>query len=153
MPRDNLPKVVRDCHDLLTWLIPSLDHLPRNRRFTLGERLESSLIEILELLVEAAYSRTKQQVLQRANIRLAVVRHLWRMAHELDTIPGKRYAHGTKLMDDPVRREGVSRVRPPWPHLPWTSKVNYSLMRVERVKAYMQRLTVIRNGLNDTPMS
>jgi hypothetical protein len=100
MSRDNLPKVVQDCHDLLTWLIPLLDHFPRNRRFTLGERLENSLLEILELLVEAAYSKTKQQALQRANLRLAVVRHLWRMAHELETIPGKRYAHGAKLMDD-----------------------------------------------------
>ena len=81
-------------------MIPLLDNFPRNRRFTLGERLEAGLIEILELLVEAAYARSKQDVLKRANLRLAVVRHLWRIAHELKIIPSKRYAHGAKLLDD-----------------------------------------------------
>jgi len=81
-------------------LIPHLDSFPRNRRFTLGDRLESGVIEILELLVEAAYTRNKHDVLKRANLRLAVVRHLWRVAHELKTIPTKRYGQGAKLLED-----------------------------------------------------
>lgn len=76
MAKNTLPKAVQDCHNLLIWLIPLLDDFPRNRRFTLGERLEASLIEILELLVEAAYARNKRDILKRANLRLAVVRHL-----------------------------------------------------------------------------
>jgi hypothetical protein len=100
MTYQSLPKAVQDCHNLLIWLIPLLDNFPRNRRFTLGERLEAGLLEILELLVEAAYAKTKRDVLKRANLRLAVVRHLWRMAHELRTISTKRYAHGAKLLDD-----------------------------------------------------
>ncbi len=84
----------------MIWLIPLLDHFPRNRRFTLGERLESGIIEILENLVEASYSRDKLARLKRANLRLAVLRHLWRAAHELKTIPTKRYAHGARFLDD-----------------------------------------------------
>ena len=55
----NTPKAVQDCHDLIFWMIPQLDKLPRNRRFTLGEKLENRLLEILENLVAAAYSRNK----------------------------------------------------------------------------------------------
>ena len=79
MARNSLPKAVQDCHNLLIWLIPLLDNFSRNRRFTLGERLESGLLEILELLVQAAYIRNKGELLKRANLRLAVVRHLWRI--------------------------------------------------------------------------
>ena len=100
MAKNTLPKAVQDCHNLLIWLIPLLDDFPRSRRFTLGERLEAGLIDILECLVEAAYSRNKREILKRANLRLAVVRHLWRMAHELKIIPTKRYAHGAKLLDE-----------------------------------------------------
>lgn len=50
----NVPQAVQACHELLLWLIPQLDKFPRVRRFTLGERLEASLIQVLELLVEAA---------------------------------------------------------------------------------------------------
>ena len=49
MDRNSLPKAVQDCHTLLIWLIPLLDNFPRNRRFTLGERLESGLLEILKM--------------------------------------------------------------------------------------------------------
>ena len=66
-----MPKAVQDCHALLIWLIPLLDDFPRNRRFTLGERLESGLLEILECLVEAAYARNKRDMLKRANLGLA----------------------------------------------------------------------------------
>lgn len=72
----SVPQAVQLCHELLLWLIPQLDKFPRSRRFTLGERLEAGLIEVL---VEAAYSRNKEAPLRRANLRLEVVRHLWRL--------------------------------------------------------------------------
>jgi len=96
--KENLPKAVQDCHDLLRWMIPELDHFPRVRRFSLGERLESGLLAVLEWLVEAAYAREKSMLLARANQRLAVVRHLWRLCHELGVISQKKYLHGAELM-------------------------------------------------------
>jgi hypothetical protein len=79
----NLPKAVEDCHALLSWIIPHLDGFPRARRFTLGERIESGLLFVLERLVEAAYARQKAEILQAANLRLDVIRHLWRLSHSL----------------------------------------------------------------------
>ncbi len=53
----SVPQAVQLCHELLLWMIPQLDKFPRVRRFTLGERLENALLEVLELLVEAAYTK------------------------------------------------------------------------------------------------
>jgi hypothetical protein len=51
--RDATPQAVQSCHALIGWLIPQLDKL--RRRFTLGERPELALLEVLELLLlEAA---------------------------------------------------------------------------------------------------
>ncbi len=94
-----VPKAVQDCHELLLWLIPQLDKFPRNRRFTLGERLETCLLRVLENLVAAAYSRDKTGDLRQANRQLQVVRHLWRLCHELQVISIKHYAHGAGLLD------------------------------------------------------
>ena len=102
----NTPQAVQRCHELLLWLIPQLDKFPRVRRFTLGERLETGLLEVLELLVEAAYSRSKAAMLKRANLRLEVVRHLWRLGHELSTVSTRRYEHGARLIDDLGRQIG-----------------------------------------------
>ena len=53
-PNSTVPRAVQSCHDLLAWLIPCLDDFPRVRRFTLGERLETTLLQVLEGLVKAA---------------------------------------------------------------------------------------------------
>ncbi|MGE3152974.1 MAG: diversity-generating retroelement protein Avd [Nitrospiraceae bacterium] len=110
----SLPQAVQSCHELLLWLIPQLDKFPHSRRFTLGERLEAGLLTVLELLVEAAYTHNKAVFLHRANLRLEVVRHLWRLAHELKVMATRQYEHGAKLIDGLGRQiGGWLRSQPP----------------------------------------
>lgn len=96
MNTDNTPKAIEDCHELLRWIIPQLDKFPRNHRFTLGERLETALLEVLEALVAAAYSGDKRADLELANRKINVVRHLWRLAFELKIVAHKSYAYGSE---------------------------------------------------------
>jgi hypothetical protein len=96
--KQTIPKAVEDCHQLLLWIIPKLDHFPRNRRYTLGERIENGLLEILENLTEAAYSRNKLALLQNANRHIAVIRHLWRLCFELKAVNKKSYQYGSQLL-------------------------------------------------------
>ncbi len=106
MMAPSVPQAVQVCHELLLWLIPQIDKFPRVRRFTLGERIETGLLDVLELLVETAYTRNKEAPLRRANLRLEVVRHLWRLAHELKVIATRQYEHGAKLIDALGRQIG-----------------------------------------------
>lgn len=101
-----VPQAVQSCHELLLWLIPQLDKFPRVRRFTLGERIEAGVLDVLELVVEAAYTRNKDTPLRRANIKLEVVRHLWRAAHDLKVMATRQYEHGARLLDDVGRQIG-----------------------------------------------
>ncbi len=55
-------------------MIPHLDKLPKNRRYTLGEKLENRLLTILESLVTAAYAPNKRTFLFQANRDLEVCR-------------------------------------------------------------------------------
>jgi hypothetical protein len=104
--QDGTPQAVQATHELLRWLIPTLDKFPRQRRFTLGERLEQEVLAVLALLAEAAYSRDKDALLQRANVRIEVSRHLWRLAHEMQIISTRRYEYGSRLLDDVGRQVG-----------------------------------------------
>lgn len=92
------PKAVEDCRDLLLWIIPHLDKLPKHRRYTIGEKLENRLLVVLENLVESAYSRNKRPLLQQANLNLEISRHLWRLCHDFKAISHKSYAHGSQLL-------------------------------------------------------
>ena len=92
------PKIIQDCHSILLWLIPKLDKFPRHRRFTLGERIETGLLDVLEWLITANYKNNNKTELAQANHKLAVIRHLWRLCYELEVIPIKQYEHGSKLL-------------------------------------------------------
>ncbi len=94
------PQAVQHCHEILLWMIPHLDKFPRVRRFTLGERLETRLLEVLENLVEAAYTKNKKAQLTEANRQLEVIRHLWRLSFELQVISNQTYEHGAKLVNE-----------------------------------------------------
>ena len=97
-PNSNLPKVVHDCRELLLWMIPHLDKLPKNRRYTLGEKLENRLLAILESLITAAYARNKSSHLTEANLGLEVARQLWRLCYDFKGVSTKSYEHGGRLM-------------------------------------------------------
>ena len=98
-------QAVQACHDLLEWIIPQLDKFPRVRRYTLGERLETTLLSVLEGLLAAAYGRDKSS-LAAANLHLDLARHLWRLAYRLQAVPLQRYEHGARLMLELGRQIG-----------------------------------------------
>ncbi|MGH8476157.1 MAG: diversity-generating retroelement protein Avd [Methylococcales bacterium] len=104
--KDTTPQAVQAAHELLLWLIPQIDKFPRVRRFTLGERLESCLLEVLDLSIEAAFTHEKRAALQRANLRLEVAKHLWRLAMEFQVVALRQYEHGARLMDELGRQLG-----------------------------------------------
>lgn len=82
---------VEACHQCLLWLIPAIDKFPRLRRFTLGEKLETNMLDVLSLLTQAAYQRNKTNTLSIANQKMNIVVHLWRLSYELKVIDRRRY--------------------------------------------------------------
>ena len=107
-PQNNqpLPQAVQSCHDLLLWMIPQLDKFPRLRRYTLGEKINSLLLEILEFLLDATYSKRPYTPLNKANIKLSMLRHLWRLCMELKVIDKRRYRFGSDLITEIGQQTG-----------------------------------------------
>jgi hypothetical protein len=50
-------------YDLLLWMIPKLEKFPKSQKFLLAGRIENLMLDILDLLIEAAYSRNKEAML------------------------------------------------------------------------------------------
>lgn len=110
------------CYQFVRWLIPVLDSLPRRQKFQLGDRLQTAALDVLETLVEAAYTRDRAGLLQRANLGLEKLRFWIRLAHDLALIDFRRYEHAARLIDALGRQVGgwlraerspMGRGRPP----------------------------------------
>ncbi len=97
---------VEGCYQLLLWLIPVLDNLPRRQKFQLGDRMQATAMQVLDILVAAAYTRERSALLQQANLELEKLRLWIRLAHELQLLDFKRYEHAARLIDDLGRQVG-----------------------------------------------
>ena len=60
--------VITKTYDLIVWTVNHTSRFPRNHRHVLGERIEQQLYDVLELLIEAKFSRQRRA--QRIRTRL-----------------------------------------------------------------------------------
>ena len=80
------PVLLVKWYDWVKWLLERVDSFPKNQRFVFGQRLADRGIDVLELLVESAYSSQKAALLARANRQLEVLRWLVRLAKDRDLL-------------------------------------------------------------------
>ena len=95
----SLPIVVK-MYDLLLYLIPQVSKFPRSQRYSLGERLKNVSFDILELLLDALYSRDKMPLLHRINIKLDKARYYIRLSKDLKLINLQRYEVLSKMVNE-----------------------------------------------------
>ncbi|MGH9847207.1 MAG: diversity-generating retroelement protein Avd, partial [Blastocatellia bacterium] len=91
--------IIQKANDLILWFVPVLTKLPREYKFALGERMMTSLFDLLDELVIARFSREKLDLLNAINIRLERLRYQTKMLLEFKLIDGQRYSHASKLIN------------------------------------------------------
>ena len=87
-------------YDLILWMIPTLDKFPRRQKFLLADRIQTILFDILELIIEAVYTKDKGPALKKANLDIEKTRHLIRLARDLTFISIKQYEHISKKLNE-----------------------------------------------------
>lgn len=80
--------VVQQAYDLTLWLVRKVEKFPRSFRFSVGDRVIARSLDLLEALVEAAYSADKRGLLDRANRSVSGLRYLLRLAVDLKLLSG-----------------------------------------------------------------
>ncbi len=102
---DELPIFTRWVQ-FLEWLLPATEKFPKRARFTFADRINSLALDIVEDLVEARYSRDKQPLLGRINLRLERLRILLRLSHRMKYLPHPGYEHAARELNEVGRMLG-----------------------------------------------
>jgi hypothetical protein len=102
---DELP-IIRAFYDFLLWISPKIGKFPRDQRFTLGERMERQLYEILENLIRAKYRRERRALLEDVNLGLEILRFQIRLAKDFKCLPLKSYGTAAGHITDIGRQVG-----------------------------------------------
>ncbi len=104
--QDQTAVVVVKTYDFTLWLLPKVEKFPRSYRFSVGDRLVSHGLNLLLVLVEAAYSPNKANALHQANIEVNAVRYLLRLAKDLKLLTFDSYEFATERVDEIGRMVG-----------------------------------------------
>jgi hypothetical protein len=73
--------VITKTYDLILWTCNHTGRFPRHHRFSLGDRIERGLYDLLETLIAAKYTRQRTDLLERANLGLEILRFQMRLAN------------------------------------------------------------------------
>jgi hypothetical protein len=104
--RTELPIVVGKAYDFSLWLIQKVEHFPRSYRFSIGDRLVATVLDVLLSLVDAAYSRDRSKILAEVNGMLNRMRYLLRLAKDLRLLTVDSYGHAAERVEEIGRMAG-----------------------------------------------
>ncbi len=90
----------------ILWLVPTVEKFPRSQKFLLGDRIQSTALDILEALIEATYTRDRQRHLSCANLGLQKLRVFIRLATDLGHLDHRRYEYAARAIDETGRLVG-----------------------------------------------
>lgn len=90
----------------LLWLAPAVQKFPRSQKFVLGDRIQTTALDVLDALIEATYTRDRREHLARANLGLEKLRFHIRLAAEMKHLDMRRYEYAARALDDVGRLVG-----------------------------------------------
>ncbi len=108
-PQRTVGPALESVNGFLRWLIPTVEKFPRSQKFLLGDRIQSSALDVLERLIEATYDRDRAASLRAANLGVEKLRHLIRLAFDLRHLDERRYECAARDLDGIGRQIGAWR--------------------------------------------
>ena len=101
--------VITHTYDLLKYLVPQLAKYPRNQKFLLADRIQTNVMDTLDLFIEAYYTgqrEKKRNSLLQVNLNLEKLRYLLRLSYDLRCINEDRYAYLCRQVNEIGKQAG-----------------------------------------------
>lgn len=100
------PKLLVQLHDLTLWYLDRTNRFPKNRRVTLGDKIDNLLIEMLTTANLASMKSAKTSFLSKLNDDLETLRVLTRLCLNLKCLEIRQYEFVSGHIDEIGRQLG-----------------------------------------------
>ena len=96
-------------YQFLNWLVPTVEKFPRSQKFLLGDRIQTAALDVLDGLIEATYTKSRERKLEGANVNIEGLKFLLRLSTDLHYLDRRRYEHAARELDEIGRSIGSWR--------------------------------------------
>ncbi|MCB5253358.1 MAG: diversity-generating retroelement protein Avd [Candidatus Cloacimonadaceae bacterium] len=90
--KNNYPLYVKWL-DIVPWIMARTERFPKNLRYSLSQKIDNTCLEVLELIVQAIYSQSKRETLQKINLKLDLLRALLQMSFKMQRLSESQYEY------------------------------------------------------------
>lgn len=94
-------------YDFVLWLIPQTLKFPREQRFVVARRIQTTAMDFIECLYRATDQDRNLASLKSADVKLKQLRFYLRLSHDLRLLSVRRYEHAGKLLEEVGRLLGA----------------------------------------------
>ena len=98
--------VIDKVYEFTIWTTNHVSKFPKSYRFTIGDRIQLRLTQILETLVRSKYTQHRASLLREANLDLELLRFQFRMAKDLKCLSLDSYGHASRAVNEVGRMVG-----------------------------------------------
>lgn len=93
-------KLFQKTYDYYEWVYPHLKNYPKSERFTLVQKIEDSLLELLSMVVMARKADGDLEYLEKADRELEKLRVFMRLSKDLEFISIGLYEDSSEKLDE-----------------------------------------------------
>ena len=107
MKESSIP-IFKKTYDFYKEFYGYLKTFPRSDRYSLGQRCELHTLEIIECIILASQLSKKEKlpILEKASLKLDILRILIRLAKEIKALDNRKYLSSQKHLDEIGRMLG-----------------------------------------------
>jgi hypothetical protein len=87
-------------YDLLQWLIPRTLEFPKSQRFVMALRVQQTVLNFYDLLVQAGKGMDQVDALCQADVALEQLRLYLRLCKDLGLLSPRQYEHSVRLTNE-----------------------------------------------------
>ena len=94
--------IIQKIYNFYKELYLAIEKMPKKNKYSLGEKLSKATFDLLELLIAASFHQkeTKIAYLDRANVKLDLLKILIRLAEDIKALPTKKYLYLEELLQE-----------------------------------------------------
>ena len=100
------PPIFVELYDLVLLLYQVVRHFPKSQKFVLGQRIETTAVDVLAAVIEGNLVRDKAPHLHRASVELDKLRVFVRLARDLQFMDFNKYEAVSEHIDRAGRMLG-----------------------------------------------
>ncbi|MFN7921816.1 MAG: diversity-generating retroelement protein Avd [Bryobacteraceae bacterium] len=98
--------MVQKAYDWNLWIVPKVENFPKSQRFSIGQQILQSSLDLLMHLVDATYQKKNASNLGGAARDVNRVRYLIRLSKDLKAINLGAYEFASQNLDEIGRMTG-----------------------------------------------